>query len=232
MSSNKKTEYTYKQIPIELIKTNKDSLEITDEALKLLFSLKNEKLFIITINGMSQSGKTALANNLIAKDKGFDAKKSTKGIWIWGTPINIKDNIKLLIIDCEGIKDNKINNFALLSILFSTHFIYNTKGDLNDNIINKYISNMNIKDLITFNINNKHNIPEIIFVNDLLKGEEIKNKIENNKSYINSDIKCFYKNQKYLQAKNIKEIINSINTSNNNFLDGDIFFGLIQNYIN
>ena len=232
MSSNKKTEYTYKQIPIELIKTNKDSLEITDEALKLLFSLKNEKLFIITINGMSQSGKTALANNLIAKDKGFDAKKSTKGIWIWGTPINIKDNIKLLIIDCEGIKDNKINNFALLSILFSTHFIYNTKGDLNDTIINKYISNMNIKDLITFNNNNKHNIPEIIFVNDLLKEEEIKNKIENNKSYINSDIKCFYKNQKYLQAKNIKEIINSINTSNNNFLDGDIFFGLIQNYIN
>ena len=111
MSSNKKTEYTYKQIPIELIKTNKDSLEITDEALKLLFSLKNEKLFIITINGMSQSGKTALANNLIAKDKGFDVKKSTKGIWIWGTPINIKDNIKLLLIDYEKLKYNKINNY-------------------------------------------------------------------------------------------------------------------------
>jgi hypothetical protein len=231
MSTNKKSENIYKQIPIELIKTNKDSLEITDEALKLLFSLKNEKLFILTINGMSQSGKTTLANKLISKEKGFDAKKSTKGIWLWGTPINIKNNIKLLIIDCEGIKDNKINNFALLSILFSTHFIYNTKGDLNDNIINKYFSNMNIKDLITFNINNKHNLPEIIFVNDLLKEDEIKNKIKNNKTYINSDIKFFYKNQKYLQTKNIKELINNIN-NDNNYLDGEIFFGLIQNIIN
>ena len=229
--SNNKSENIFKQISIELIKTNKDSLEITDEALNLLFSLKNEKLFILTINGMSQSGKTDLANNLISNDKGFDSKKSTKGIWLWGTPINIKDNIKLLIIDCEGINDNKINTFELLSILFSTHFIYNTKGELNDNIINKYVSNMNIKDLITFNINNKYNLPEIIFVNDLLKEDEIKNKIENNKSYINSDIKCFYKNQKYLQAKNIKEIINNISTDNN-FLDGEIFFGLIQNYIN
>ena len=231
MSQIKKDEYKYKQIPIELIINNKNSLEISDEAINFLSSLKDQKLFILSISGMPQSGKTILANNLISNENGFSSNKSTIGIWLWGIPISIKDNVKLLIIDCEGIKENKINNLGLLSILLSTHFIYNTQGYLNEDIIQKYINNMDIKDLISINKKKNFNLPEIIFINNSLKDAEIKNKIENSPLYPTSNIKSLYQIRKYQKTTSIIEIINSINIDNA-FLDGESFFGLIQNFIN
>ena len=221
------SEKIYEEKPIELIINNNNFLEISDEAINLLLSLKNEKLIILSINGMSQSGKTSLANKLISKENGFDINNSTKGIWIWGSPITLKNNIKLLIIDCESIQNNNISYNALLSILFSTYYIYNTKGNLDG--INNFC---NINNLISFNKRHSDLFFEIIFVNDLSNEQEIKNKIENNSSYINSNMKLLYKKQKYIQTKNIKNILTDIEISNDVFLDGEILFGLIQNYIN
>ena len=183
MSENKKKEYNYKQNAIELIINNKDSLEISDEALRLLSSLKNQKIVVLSVNGSPNSGKTELANNLISKEKGFDSIKNKNGIWLWGTPINLKEGLKLLILYFEGITDNKKNNMNILNILFSTHYIFNTKGEINDNIMNNYINTINIKDFISFKNNNY--LPEIVFINDSLSKEQIKNKIENNTLYKN-----------------------------------------------
>ena len=144
-----------------------------------------------------------------------------------GSPITLKNNIKLLIIDCESIQNNNISYNALLSILFSTYYIYNTKGNLDG--INNFC---NINNLISFNKRHSDLFFEIIFVNDLSNEQEIKNKIENNSSYINSNMKLLYKKQKYIQTKNIKNILTDIEISNDVFLDGEILFGLIQNYIN
>ena len=218
-------------IPIQLIINNKDSLEISNEAIKLLYSLKNQKLVVLSINGLTKTGKTKLANDLIPNESGFNSKESTKGIWLWSSPINIDNNTKILILDCEGIQDDIINKYTLLSILFSTHFIYNTKGDLNDDIIQKYINNLRIKNLI--DIKNNNMLPEIIFVNDILNDCEIRDKIERNNLYINSDFKSLFKSQKYFGIKNINKILNSIKTEENlKYLDGEILFGIIQNYIN
>lgn len=218
-------------IPIQLIINNKDSLEISNEAIKLLYSLKNQKLVVLSINGLTKTGKTKLANDLIQNESGFNSKESTKGIWLWSSPINIDNNTKILILDCEGIQDDIINKYTLLSILFSTHFIYNTKGDLNDDIIQKYINNLRIKNLI--DIKNNNMLPEIIFVNDILNDSEIRDKIERNNLYINSDFKSLFKSQKYFGIKNINKILNSIKTEENlKYLDGEILFGIIQNYIN
>lgn len=218
-------------IPIQLIINNKDSLEISNEAIKLLYSLKNQKLVVLSINGLTKTGKTKLANYLISNENGFNSKESTKGIWLWSLPISIDNNTKLLILDCEGIQDNKINKYTLLSVLFSTHFIYNTKGDLNDDIIQNFINNLNIKNLI--DIKNSNMLPEIIFVNDILDDSEIKDKIERNNLYINSDFKSLFKSQKYFGIKNTNKLLNSITTEENiKYFDGEILFGIIQNYIN
>ena len=229
MSEIKNKEYKYKQNVIELVINNKGSLEISDEALRLLSSLKNQKLIVLSINGLPNSGKTELANYLVKKDKAFDSIKNKEGMWIWGTPIDIKNDIKLLVIFCEGIKDNKINNYNILSLLFSSHFIFNTKGEINDNIINNYINNINIKDFL--NVKKNNYLSEIVFINDLLSKEEIKNKVENNPLYTNKNIKSLFTRQKYLQSNNLKELINIIDL-NNIYLNGDILLGLIQNYIN
>ena len=218
-------------IPIQLIINNKDSFEISNEAIKLLYSLKNQKLVVLSINGLAKTGKSKLANDLISNENGFNSNESTKGLWLWSSPIDLDNNIKLLILDCEGIQDNNINKYTLLSILFSTHFIYNTKGDLTDDIIKNFINNLTITNSV--DVKNSNALPEIIFINDILEDSEIKDKIEKNNSYINSNFKSIFKSQKYFGIKNINKLLNSIKSEENlKYFDGEILFGVIQNIIN
>ena len=218
----------YKEQPIQLIQNKNDFLEITSEALNFLLSLKTQKLFIISINGPCH---IQLANKLISKENGFNANNENNNIYIWGKPLELNENYKLLIIDLGGNKliNEKLNNLFLLNILLSTHFIYNTKDDLNDDIVENYLNDINIKNFI--NINKIENLPEFIFVNDKLNDDEIKNKIENTTCYKNFNFITLSNKQKFIQEKNLQNYINSL-TESDKYLDGESFFGLIQNLIN
>ena len=218
----------YKEQPIQLIQNKNDFLEITSEALNFLLSLKTQKLFIISIYGPCH---IQLANKLISKENGFNANNENNNIYIWGKPLELNENYKLLIIDLGGNKliNEKLNNLFLLNILLSTHFIYNTKDDLNDDIVENYLNDINIKNFI--NINKIENLPEFIFVNDKLNDDEIKNKIENTTCYKNFNFITLSNKQKFIQEKNLQNYINSL-TESDKYLDGESFFGLIQNLIN
>ena len=215
---------------IELISKKDNSLEITDEALNFLLSLKSQKLFIISVNGPSH---ISLSNELISKENGFDSNDNKDdNIYVWNKPLDLKEEYKLLIFDYGGTKNNTT---FLLHLLISNYFLYNTNGDLNDEIINKYANDMNIKDLI--NIKNNEFMPEIFFGNDKKTEEEIKIMVENNsefkKNVLNNEI---YKSVKYCQSQNIQNLIDLIKNKLSSFhkkcLDGESLFGLIQNLIN
>ena len=218
---------------IKLFTKKNNSLEITDEALTFLLSLKSQKLFIISVNGPSHA---SLCNELISKE-GFDLKENNEdNIYIWNKPLDLNENYKILLFDYGGKKNNDL---FLLNILIANYCLYNTKGDLNDEIINNYVNNMNIKDLINF----KSNIymPYAFLVNDNKSEEEIKDILEKNSEFKNSDLNNgIYKSIKYLQSQNAKNLTNLIKnelpSANNNFdkkcLDGESLFGLIQNIIN
>ena len=71
----------------------------------------------------------------------------TKGLWVWGAPIKLRNNncdeeIQVLVVDSEGIGSFSANEthdaqvFAL-SILLSSFFIYNSLGNIDDNAINR-----------------------------------------------------------------------------------------------
>ena len=218
---------------IELFTKKNNSLEITDEALTFLLSLKSQKLFIISVNGPSHA---SLCNELISKE-GFNLKENNEdNIYIWNKPLDLNENCKILLFDYGGKKNNDL---FLLNILIANYCLYNTKGDLNDEIINNYVNNMNLKDLINF----KSNIymPYAFLVNDNKSEEEIKDILEKNSEFKNSDLNNgIYKSIKYLQSQNAKNLTNLIknelSSAKNNFnkkcLDGESLFGLIQNIIN
>lgn len=70
----------------------------------------------------------------------------TKGLWIWGTPLKIKnaanEEVDVLIIDTEGIGSFSANEthdaqvFAL-ALLLSSFFIFNSLGNIDDNAMNR-----------------------------------------------------------------------------------------------
>ena len=245
--------YEFKDEPIQLVSIKDGILETTAEAINILTGLKNSKLIILSINGPVGSGKSTLANNLTNRKKSiFKIGEKTEGIWIWGKTIDIENEIKLLILDCQGINNdnkgttNNINNkLFMLSVLLSTCFLYVTKGELNNEIINDFLSLTDLSSKINIvedkknklnNIDNlKEYFPEIFFINDTLKKEDIQALIEKNEQY-----EKFYKlfeKRNYLKNDEYEEIVKKLKseknykTIQNNIIDGYALFGLMQNYI-
>ena len=181
------TPYEFKEEPIQLIYVSDGILEPTTEAINLLTELRNEKLCIISFNGPLSSGKSYLANNVINKvSSGFKAGEKTQGIWIWGKPITLNNGSKLLVLDCQGLNKNEEESFKLfiLSVLLSTCVIYNTQGELNDNIINDliYYTDLTNKIIVSHDKNDKLNnidklkdyLPDFVLVNNTLKKKKFK----------------------------------------------------------
>ena len=245
--------YEFKDEPTQLVSIKDGILETTAEAINILTGLKNSKLIILSINGPVGSGKSTLANNLTNRKKSiFKIGEKTEGIWIWGKTIDIENEIKLLILDCQGINNdnkditNNINNkLFMLSVLLSTCLLYVTKGELNNEIINDFLSLTDLSSKISIvedkknqlnNIDNlKEYFPEIFFINDTFKKEDIQALIEKNEQH-----EKFYKlfeKRNYLKNDEYEEIVKKLKseknykTIQNNIIDGYALFGLMQNYI-
>ena len=246
--------YEFKEEPIQLVSIKDGILETTAEAINVLTGLKNTKLIILSINGPLESGKSTLANNLINKNEhGFKAGVKTEGIWIWGKPIVIDDGIRLLILDCQGINNNNKDDISninqklfILSVLLSTSLIYVTKGEITNEMISEFFSftdlseRINIEDTnnntkVNISDNLKNFIPEIFFMNDTLKKEEIQNLIEKNpeheKLYNLFESRNYLKNDDYIEILDKIKLEKKFKMIKDNIIDGDALFGLLQNYI-
>ena len=237
----------FKDEPIKLILDNNGLLEITTEAINLLTGLKNEKLYILSLNGPMGTGKSSLANHIIDKKNiGFKIEK-TEGIWIWGNPISLNNGSKLIILDCQGLSRNdKISHkLFMLNILLSTCIVYNTQGNLNEDNINDFIyfidlaTKINVQNTEKEESSNKEELksylPELIFINNILSKENMEELIEKNP--LCESICQLFEKRNYLNGKNLEEFINKIKNDiqfkaiQNNIMDGDSLFCLLQNYI-
>ena len=242
--------YQFKEEPIQLVYISDGMIEPTVEAINLLTALKNEKLSILSLNGPLSSGKSFLANNILNKSSsGFKSGEKTQGIWIWGNPITLKDNSKLLVLDCQGLnkkdEENISHKLFILSVLLSSYAVYTTRGELNDEAINDFIYYTDLSNKINVhgdknsklnNIDNlKNYFPELIFVNDTSPKEGIEDKIEKN-PLCDKTLKLFEK-RTYINRQNHQEILDKVQNNikiksiDNNIMDGDSLFGLVQNYI-
>ena len=242
--------YQFKEEPIQLVYISDGMIEPTVEAINLLTALKNEKLSILSLNGPLSSGKSFLANNILNKSSsGFKSGEKTQGIWIWGKPITLKDNSKLLVLDCQGLnkkdEENISHKLFILSVLLSSYAVYTTRGELNDEAIKDFIYYTDLSNKINVhgdknsklnNIDNlKNYFPELIFVNDTSPKEGIEDKIEKN-PLCDKTLKLFEK-RTYINSQNHQEILDKVQNNikiksiDNNIMDGDSLFGLVQNYI-
>ena len=242
--------YEFKEEPVQLLYIEDNLLEPTTEAINLLTALKNEKLCILSLNGPVSSGKSYLANSIINKSStGFKAGEKTSGIWIWGSPIELSNGTKLLILDCQGLNKNDKENIShkmfILSVLISTCIIYNTQGEINDSAINDFIYYTDLAKKVNYTsdknskLNNidklKEYFPEFIFVNNTVPKENIKDIIETN--HLCENFCKLFEKRGYVNSNNLQELIEIIQKDitykviDNNIIDGDSLFGLIQNYI-
>ena len=242
--------YEFKDEPVQLVYIEDGMIEPTTDAINLLTALKNEKLCILSLNGPLSSGKSFLANSILNKNlTGFKSGEKTQGIWIWGNPITLENGTKLLVLDFQGLNKDDAENIShklfILSVLLSTCLIYTTRGELNDQTINDFVYYTDLVNKINLypdkndklnNIDNlKEYFPELILINDQSDKDTIKNTIEKN-SECKKVLKLF-ENHDFINSQNIEDLTEKIQKGikhkvlDNNIIDGDDLFGLLQNFI-
>ncbi|KAM8789922.1 guanylate-binding protein 1-like isoform 2-T4 [Rhynchonycteris naso] len=126
--------------PVCLIENTGGQLTVNQEALKILSAIK-EPLVVVAIVGLYRTGKSYLMNKLAGKKKGFSlgstVQSRTKGIWMWCVPHPQKQNLRLVLLDTEGLGDvekgdNQNDSWIFaLAILLSSTFVYNSMGTIN-----------------------------------------------------------------------------------------------------
>ena len=182
MSSQQKA--FYRDRPLKLVDIKEDGLfEITSEGISFLSSLKNQTIAVLSVTGPYRSGKSFLANLIMNNMGGFKVGATinacTKGLWVWGRPIPIPGNKKLIILDSEGlgsVEKDRTGNIDMkiftLSVLLSSCLIYNTKHAISEDKIEELSNAANLSKRINISKDKKKNMqvdlgdffPDLIWV--------------------------------------------------------------------
>ncbi|KAM4697654.1 uncharacterized protein WCC33_013243 [Rhinophrynus dorsalis] len=122
-------------------------LRVNPEAKKMLENI-SQPLVVVSIVGPYRSGKSYLMNQLAgAPGGGFSVghtvEANTKGIWMWCVSHPIMTDHTLVLLDTEGLGDvskgNSRNDTDVLSlaVLLSSTLVYNSKGTIDQDALNK-----------------------------------------------------------------------------------------------
>ena len=166
--------------PIQFITIdNAGKCRLTKEAENIISKIENN-IAVICIAGIYRSGKSYLLNRLLGRQDGFEIgptiSSCTKGLWIWGEPIKLKNkNFEVLIIDTEGLAsafDDRNESIDIiifcLSLLLSSFFIYNSMKNIDESAIENLALVLNFAKKIqnSFNEINDYanNFPSFLWV--------------------------------------------------------------------
>ena len=166
--------------PIEFIKIdNAGKCTLTEEAEEMLSKIENN-LAVICMAGIYRSGKSYLLNRLLGRQDGFEIgpniSSCTKGLWIWGDTIKLKNkNTEVLIIDTEGLasafedRNESIDMIIFcLSLLLSSLFIYNSMKNIDESAIENLALVLNFAKKIQSKFNEindyANNFPSFLWV--------------------------------------------------------------------
>ncbi|OMJ79820.1 hypothetical protein SteCoe_20069 [Stentor coeruleus] len=155
-------EFTDNALPLLSYNQNTKKYELAIEALAMLKTLKG-KISVITVAGLYRTGKSYLLNQvLLGRKNGFGVGPSinpcTKGMWIWGRPLlgrtSSGEPCSILLIDTEGIgaldEDSTHDSRVFsLAVLFSSCFIYNSVGSIDESALQSMSLVLNLAKHIT-----------------------------------------------------------------------------------
>ncbi|XP_068100136.1 guanylate-binding protein 3-like [Hyperolius riggenbachi] len=138
---------TRMEAPLCLVENLEDGkFQVNPQAADILAKI-SQPVVVVSIVGLYRTGKSYLMNKLAGVQRGFDlgatVEAKTKGIWMWCVPHPTMEKHTLVLLDTEGLGDvqkgDKSNDLKIfcLAILLSSALVYNSKGAIDQDAIEK-----------------------------------------------------------------------------------------------
>ena len=167
--SDSPAQKTFHGGPLQLIGIDENGrCKVEDYAASILQQITG-KIAVVGVAGLYRTGKSFLMNRLLGLQDGFEigptVNPCTKGIWMWGQPVQIAKDYHCIFIDTEGLgsfqrtQSCDMQIFSLC-ILLSSFFIYNSMGALDDQALDSLSLVLNLTQHIHVKAKNSENKEE------------------------------------------------------------------------
>mmetsp|Transcript_102706 Transcript_102706/g.273174 ORF Transcript_102706/g.273174 Transcript_102706/m.273174 type:complete len:540 (-) Transcript_102706:197-1816(-) len=132
---------SFRASPLQLIRIDEGGVcHVEPDAARVLNGIEGQ-LAVVGVAGLYRTGKSFLLNRLLGFQDAFEIGPSvnpcTKGLWIWGQPVELEPGFNLIFIDTEGLGSTQRTatcdmQIFSLCILLSSLFIYNSMGAIDE----------------------------------------------------------------------------------------------------
>jgi hypothetical protein len=140
--------------------TAEGSIHLNTYALELISKVR-KKIAVISVTGPYRTGKSFLLNRFAGRMYGFPLGNTTnpctEGLWMWGKPIPINEEMDAILIDSEGLSKLFTNNYLqfltfldsfnrdensdmvlfAITCFLSSAMLYNTMGTIDEKAIER-----------------------------------------------------------------------------------------------
>uniref|UniRef100_A0A7S4W084 GB1/RHD3-type G domain-containing protein n=1 Tax=Alexandrium monilatum TaxID=311494 RepID=A0A7S4W084_9DINO len=147
----------FRACPLQLIRVDEGGVCHVEADAARVLNLIEGRLAVVGVAGLYRTGKSYLLNRLLGFQKAFEIGPSvnpcTKGLWVWGQPVELDPDFHLMFLDTEGLGSTQRTSTCdmqifSLCILLSSLFIYNSMGAIDEMAIEDLHLVLNLAKLI------------------------------------------------------------------------------------